>query len=121
MGTSVLMQRPRFVELVDAAKPGEIIVYHVGFLMRDRMLGSTFLEVNATACAAWEAMEAGRVLLSQRRIDVGVYEYRVQKCTPPFVEVEWFGPYATHKKHTKPHFTATVTTAARAAHQLEPV
>lgn len=100
---TVLMQRPRLIELIEAAGPGENVIYHIGSLMRDRMLGSSFLEVNATACAAWEAMEAGKVMLLQRRIEAGVFEYRVRKCAPPFVPAGWTGPYATHKKYTKPH------------------
>ena len=52
------------------------LVYHTGFLMRDR-LGDA--EVEKLGRLAWAAKARGKVLLIQRRVAEGVYEYRAVK------------------------------------------
>lgn len=108
MTPMTVMLRPIFLARVENANPGETIVYHIGSIMRDRATGAHFPEVHSTACAAWEMMEAGKVVLLQRRIEPGLYEYRAKKLAPPFVPVEWFGPYAAEKQHQKPRMVAHV-------------
>lgn len=92
--TPMHMLRPSFLERVAAAEPGEAIVYHTGSLMWDRQMGQTFLGVNSTAVAAWEAMEDGKVNLFQRQIAQGVFEYRAVKRALPHDPIEWTGCYA---------------------------
>lgn len=88
--------RPDFITMVEAAQPGEQIVYHTGSLMKDRLFGSQFLRVFAVAAAAWDAMERGEVHLAQRRVRDG-YEYVAIKKVKPYKAAEWTGCYrATH-------------------------
>lgn len=74
--------------------PGERAVYHVGAIGHDRLVGKDFLQVHAVAAAAWAAMEAGKVLLVQRRIFPSYdWEYIAIKLAPPYKPVEWTGCY----------------------------
>jgi hypothetical protein len=54
-----------------AAKPGEWMIYHRGFLMADR----ADWPVDQIAKAAWRNYEAGLVLLVQQRVCEMVYDY----------------------------------------------
>lgn len=95
------MFRDEFLRACDAAKAGEEIRYHFGHLMADRQFGPKFLEVEAVARAAFDAMEAGKVHLIQKR-SLGRYFYIAVKRAAPFKPIEWEGCYATFKPHTKP-------------------
>jgi len=56
-----------------AAQPaGSSAVYHTGFLVKDRELSKA---VAATAALAWQLAEAGHLLLTQRRVGEGTFEY----------------------------------------------
>jgi hypothetical protein len=59
--------------MVAAMRRGEAVTYHVGDLAGDRLGDAA---VAGRAAAYLEAADAGRVLLSQRRIGPGRYEYR---------------------------------------------
>jgi hypothetical protein len=54
------------------SKRGERVVYHAGFLMKDRMESA---EVDALADQAMSAQVAGEVVLLQRRIGFWDYDY----------------------------------------------
>lgn len=105
----VNLKRPDFIGMLadTLIEPGTPIVYHIGSLMRDRSMGSEFLNVNSTAVAAWEAMEDGKVRLFQRFVGIdsatcaSVFQYTAVKLKPPHTPVEWFGCYA-RKTNSKP-------------------
>lgn len=64
----------QFYAWIDRAHRGAEIVYHVGLLMRDRQqYGREALHVLATA--VYHAYAAKRVVLFQRRVAPGEYEY----------------------------------------------
>ena len=69
------MKRIPFMSALAYAKRGEQVVYHVGSLMFDRLVGEDFQSVHATACAAWEAYEQKRVSLVQRKTVSHRFEY----------------------------------------------
>lgn len=105
--TSRTISRPIMLEQIETMKPGERLIYHTGHLMYDRALGQNFLVVNATACAAWDAMEAGKVRLVQRAVHDSLnfkeFEYSIIKRAAPYKPVGWWGCYATSKfKYSKP-------------------
>jgi len=92
-----LMTRQVFDEKLKQAQPGDTITYHVGVLVEDRMAGEHFMTIHNTARAAWEAFEAGKVELFQRRI-LGeakwpIYAYIAIKKLPPHKPVKWSGCY----------------------------
>lgn len=96
------MFHDQFVAECDAAPAGARIGYYRGSLMRDRVWGPRFLEVEALARAVWQAMEEGKVMLVQRKV-LGTYEYTAIKLPAPYKPVEWEGCYAPPtKKHVKP-------------------
>lgn len=97
------MNRLEFDAAVEAAKPGAAIVYHTGHMFGgDRRNGLHFLAVDNVARAAWNAMEAGKIHLVQKRIRDGAYAYMAIKRPPPFKKVEWLGCYNTSPLYTKP-------------------
>lgn len=54
-------------------KPSEATLgYHIGFLPYDRLLSQ---EVDTKATEAWNNYIAGKVILAQRRVAPGVFEY----------------------------------------------
>lgn len=69
------MTRVTFLSALSAARKGEKIIYHTGWLMTDRRFGPTFDRVHAVATAAMEAWNDARVHLVQRRLGPNVYEY----------------------------------------------
>src|SRR5437868_8218006 len=124
------MTRTQLIERIETLKPGEHVIYHLGSLMYDRATGANFAAVHATACAAWDALEEGKVALAQRLVSAGVwenghlvrpsvFEYRLVKLTPPYKAIEWAGPYATNiKRHSKPATRTPVVEAAVAARAM---
>ena len=73
------MKRIPFITAVRAAHKGERIVYHVGSLMYDRLVGPEFQAIHATAVAAMELSTEGKCLLMQRKVGPLTYEYMAQK------------------------------------------
>ena len=69
------MTRMQFLSDLATAKPGDWIIYHTGYLFRDREFGPDFQNVHAVATAAYDAYDEARVTLVQRRIGPGVYAY----------------------------------------------
>ena len=62
--------------------PRTSMIYHTGFLCKDRERGRKYGEVlkratqvNSVAYMAQELSDAGRAFLTQRRLDDEVYEY----------------------------------------------
>jgi hypothetical protein len=64
--------------------PGSAMIYHVGFLINDRSRGrgrpsdetaKRAAAVNSVANIAMELAEAGKVLLTQRRLGHEIFEY----------------------------------------------
>lgn len=96
------MKRDEFEKLCDAASAGEVITYHVGSLMYDRLAPAlNYPEVACLAGAVWSAMEAGKVRLVQRRI-LGRTAYIAKKLPAPYKPVIWEGCYAEYKPNSKP-------------------
>ena len=60
------------VPALNAIRPGEKVIYHVGLLAADRELSKSTAHIAATA---WRLSNAGRVKLVQRRIRPLVCEY----------------------------------------------
>jgi hypothetical protein len=99
------MTRQDFEDALALLRPGEKVCYHTGSLMRDRVQGLDFGKVNNVAHAAFLALEAGKVHLTQRYIGDGRYDYLAVKRPPPFKPVEWTGCYdpdRTSIKKAKP-------------------
>jgi hypothetical protein len=61
------------------AQPGERIVYYVGDLARDRANSADLSELADYVLAA---SSAGRLLLGQRRLGPGQFEYRATALPP---------------------------------------
>lgn len=61
-----------FREWLRRARRGHVFVYHIGMLPNDR---ERDWEVDQVAQEAWSVAEAGEVLLTQRRLESGKYEY----------------------------------------------
>lgn len=95
------MLRPEFEDAIDAAKPGQHVIYHLGNLLKDRALGLHFQAVDNTARTAWGLMEKGIVHLAQQRLRPGVVAYMAIKSPPPHTPVEWIGCYWTPPKAVK--------------------
>lgn len=74
---------PAFDRWIKAAKAGQSVVYHRGFLARDTtdmsLPRDRRWEIGATAGTAWKAYEAGQVSLVQRHLGGGVYDYIAQR------------------------------------------
>lgn len=110
-----------FRDAIENMKPGERVIYHSGVLAADRQQGANFAAVNATATAAWEAMEAGQVALLQGVVRRGrgektIYDYIAVKLSTPHIHVTWAGPYAPPDKHyTKPKLIAPLPVPGLAA------
>lgn len=60
---------------LEHADPGEALIYHVGSLMHDRLLGLHFQTVHGVALAAYQAYERGEVHLVQHKIGPLDHEY----------------------------------------------
>lgn len=61
-----------YSSILSRLMPGQWYCYHVGFLARDRI--KQYIQ-GCVAEAAYEAYQNGRVILIQRKLDIGVYEY----------------------------------------------
>jgi hypothetical protein len=72
----VELSRTSLLQRIEAAKRGQWIMYHVGFLFSDRTKGR---RLNSTAGEAWAQYELGTVVLVQRRLGDMQYEYYVVK------------------------------------------
>lgn len=70
-----MLSRTTFTDQLVNAQPGQAIIYHTGSLMYDRLRGPMFQTVHGTALAAWEAYEAGLVILTQHKIAPLRYDY----------------------------------------------
>lgn len=57
------------------AKRGEQLVYHRGFLLRDRQNAMSAHDYKGIGMTLWAAYLRGQVTLAQRRIGEGCYEY----------------------------------------------
>jgi hypothetical protein len=88
------MNRQVFEARVASAKAGELIIYHTGALMADRMYGIDFMATDNTAHAAFAAFEAGKVHLTQHRIAPHVFAYLAVKRPAPYTPYAWTGCYA---------------------------
>ena len=91
------MTRGEFLEAVLKAVHGERIIYHIGLLYCDRQTGTSWETrysgtIAATAQAAMRACEEGHVILVQRKLDNGIYQYIAQKRIPPR-PIVWEGCY----------------------------
>lgn len=62
-------------DLIPKMLPGQILVYHIGSLMFDRLRGPMCLTVNGVALAAYDAYKRGEVTLVQHKIAPLQYEY----------------------------------------------
>jgi len=96
------MLRQDFEGHIATLPAGRALIYHIGNMMWDRERGTGFQRVNSTAHAAWEAMEAGKVYLVQRRVLPDVFEYVAIKRDPPYSAVEWTGCYDPHRTEACP-------------------
>jgi hypothetical protein len=85
------MNRQDFDARVASAKPGEPIVYHTGAIMFDRVFGGT--SVDDVAKAAFQAMEAGKVHLTQHRLGKHLFAYIAVKRPAPHKRITWTGCY----------------------------
>lgn len=91
------MNRRELCALIDGMEPSQVLIYHEGYLLRDREHGPNMLAVNGLALEAWAAVEAGKVIAVQRRVGDLHYEYLLVKRTPPHKAVTWIGCY--HEDH----------------------
>jgi hypothetical protein len=66
----------------DVKEMGSTVCYHTGFIMKDRHKDP---KVDAIAHDAWSLYIAGRVLLTQRKINDMKYSYLVTSCDGPRV------------------------------------
>lgn len=87
------MTRQEFDQQVSIMEPGQAWVYHRGALMGDRQRGCAFQAVDNTACAAWAALEAGKVKLFQRRVGPSETDYIAIKNPEPYQPIKWTGCY----------------------------
>ena len=73
-----------FSERIDAAKPGEWIIYHVGLLAADRANPTLSLgfKLDRVADFAYAAARDDRVHLVQRKVTSHMYEYIAIKKGP---------------------------------------
>ena len=114
----VRMSRGEFLSAVAAAKNRDRIVYHVGYLPRDRSRGIDHVRLAQLAVAAMDAAERGEVHLFQRKLApatdlvCGTYEYIAQKRDPA-VPSEWVGCYAHSKRRAEPDVRAVDRAMAR--------
>ena len=76
------ISRRAVIQWLAEAGPGDWMIYHVGFLARDvgRQFGEELAGV-AQQCA-WEA-ESGRAILTQKRLGMEHYEYRIAIARNP--------------------------------------
>lgn len=107
------MLRHEFDHHLMNVEPGQVIVYHSGNLMSDRINGIGFMQVENVAQAAWQAMMDGKVTLLQARVQgvPGLFHYCAIKRKMPYEKVEWSGCYDPRPYHIKP----TTKVLARAA------
>jgi hypothetical protein len=73
-----------FQNAVYLARPQERIIYHVGYLAKDRARGSKRFDISEHATAVWVEMLRGRVHLVQYRIGPGCWQYQAIKASPPY-------------------------------------
>lgn len=55
--------------------PGQALVYHVGYLPRDRERGPFFQQIHGLGTAMYNAHERGEVTLVQHKLKPFQYEY----------------------------------------------
>lgn len=68
-----------FTTWLARSRPGEVVTYHYGNLMKDRLAKGTRAQTDKLATAAMKAYEAGYVALYQRRVDEGMCQYLAVK------------------------------------------
>ena len=56
----------------NSAAIGQSIVYHTGFIANDRL---RYADVDKVGNDAWSLASRGRVCLTQRKINIGKYDY----------------------------------------------
>lgn len=77
------MTRNEFIKRLNAAKPGERIIYHTGLLMADRKWhidappaeADKLRTINDTANEAYHAATLNQCHLFQERVQVGICHY----------------------------------------------
>lgn len=75
------MYAPDLQDFIDTARPGDSVVYHVGNLARERQRPTNrSIFVNASARTAWAAYQAGKVFLTQKRVDEDRCQYIATRC-----------------------------------------
>lgn len=62
-------------ELLPKMAKGQMLIYHIGSLMHDRLRGPMFQTVHGVALAAYEAYQAGEVTLVQHKVAPLQFEY----------------------------------------------
>lgn len=75
---------------LEKIKPGELVVYYVGYLARDRRDGDN--PAHIAAAVAWRLHVERRVILTQRRIRDHLYEYIAIGRLPRLHEQPGLGP-----------------------------
>jgi hypothetical protein len=94
-----MMTRLEFERALPTMKPGEVIVYHTGNLLKDRNMGPDFMRVENVARAAWVAMEAGELHLVQIKKGDDVWDYCGIMRPKPFKKIKWDGCYDPRRNH----------------------
>lgn len=94
-----------FANAVYLARPQERIIYHVGYLAKDRARGTRRFDIAEHATAVWTEMMRGRVHLVQHRIGPGCWQYQAIKASPPYrkgVSDEITAGRTVHQHHPMP-------------------
>ena len=69
---AAIISEQRFLQWLDTAKPGQTLTYHLGGLWWDREHDR---QIDRVGLAAWGAHQAGKVMLTQRRIAPKICAY----------------------------------------------
>lgn len=87
------MTPEQIYEFLESALPGDTLVYHTGYLARDRadmLTGKPKTHeqrhVDTIAEMAWSGMTGGKVFLVQSRVDRDRYEYKMLKRMERHIE-----------------------------------
>lgn len=75
-----MTEAQRLYKLFLALKPGAILLYHVGHLATDAPKRP---DIRAVKDLMMDLRDRRMGRLSQRRLDDGIFEYRIEKASPP--------------------------------------
>jgi hypothetical protein len=74
----VELSHSSFSRNLEAAKPGQWLMYHIGYLYEDRTKNR---RLNSLASVAYKSYQDGKACLVQRRLGDKSYEYyAVKRC-----------------------------------------